>query len=86
MEQELEVKEINKTWESITPPHDAKVIDLKWLFKTKFNEKGKVDKHKARFVAKGYTQKFGIDYTKVFALVAMWDTIRTIMALAALKW
>jgi uncharacterized protein (UPF0332 family) len=63
----------------------AKRIGVKWVFKTKFNEKGNVDKHKARLVAKGYSQRQGIDYNEVFALVARWDTIKTILALVAYK-
>ncbi|PNX60361.1 copia-type polyprotein, partial [Trifolium pratense] len=51
--------------------------------KTKYNERGKIEKHKVGLVAKGYTQKHGIDYNEVFAPVARWDTIRTILALAA---
>jgi uncharacterized protein (UPF0332 family) len=64
---------------------EAKRIGVKWVFKTKFNEKGNVDKHKARLVAKGYSQRQGIDYNEVFALVARWDTIKTILALVAYK-
>ncbi|CAL9010602.1 unnamed protein product, partial [Prunus brigantina] len=39
----------------------------------------------ARLVAKGYSQKPGIDYNETFALVARLDTIRTLIALAAQK-
>jgi hypothetical protein len=41
-----------------------------------------VEKFKARFVAKGFTQKEGIDYNKTFALVATNTSIRVIIALA----
>ena len=58
---------------------------MKWLYKTKLNEKGEIDKHKARLVALGYAQKHKIDYTEVFAPVARWDTIRMVLALAANK-
>jgi hypothetical protein len=34
-------------------------------------------------VAKGYSQQHGVDYNEVFAPVARWDTIRTILSLAA---
>jgi hypothetical protein len=83
----LEIKSIEKngTWELTTLPVGAKTVGVKWIFKTKLNEKGEVDKYKARLVAKGYAQQFGIDYNEVFAPVARWDTIRIILALATCK-
>jgi hypothetical protein len=62
-----------------------KKIGVKWVFKTKLNEKGEVDKHKARLVVKGYAQRQGIDYSEVFSPVARWDTIRMLLSLAALR-
>jgi hypothetical protein len=59
---------------------------VKWIYKTKLNEHGEVDKYKARLVAKGYTQQHGVDYTEVFAPVVRMDTIRLVLALAAQKW
>ena len=64
-------------------PKGIKKIGVKWVFKTKLNENGEVDKCMARLVVKGYAQQHGIDYTKVFAPVARWDTIRMIIALVA---
>jgi hypothetical protein len=49
------------------------------------NEKGKTEKHKAKLVAKGYSQQYGIDYNEVFSPVAGWDTVRTILSIAAAK-
>ena len=56
---------------------------MKWIYKTKYNEHGEFDKHKACLVAKGYTQKHGIDYTEVYAPVARMETVRMVVALAA---
>ena len=58
---------------------------MKWIYKTKLNDSGKVDKLKAWLVAKGYAQQHGVDYTEVFAPVARIDIVRMIVALAVQK-
>ena len=54
MDQEMQAIERNDTWELTMLPSGEKTIGVKWVFKTKFNENGEVDKYKARLVAKGY--------------------------------
>ena len=85
MDQEIQTIEKNDTWELTVLPSGGKTIGVKWVFKTKFNENGEVDKYKARLVAKGYCQQYGIDYAEIFALVARLDTIRIVISLAAQK-
>jgi len=85
MEVEIEAIERNETWELSDLPKNTKKIRVKWVFKTKINEKGEIEKHKARLVSKGFYQQHGIDYREVFAPVARWDTIRTVIAVATLK-
>lgn len=51
------------------------------VYETKLNLDGTTQKHKARFVAKGYSQKLSIDFNETFAPVARLDTIRTFIAL-----
>jgi hypothetical protein len=83
MDSEIKSIEANNTWKLVTLPHGVKPIGVKWIYKTKYNEKGKNEKQKARLVAKGYSQKYGVDFSEVYAPVARWDTIRTILSLAA---
>ena len=75
----------NKVWEVVPRPKDKSVISSKWLFKIKHATDGSVDKFKAKFVARGFSQKEGIDYDEIFALVARYTSIRTIIAIAASK-
>jgi hypothetical protein len=58
MNSEIEAIERNNTWELTELPIGSRVIGVKWVYKTKLNEKGEVDKYKARLVAKGYNQKY----------------------------
>jgi Reverse transcriptase (RNA-dependent DNA polymerase) len=52
------------------------------VFIVKHNPKGKIDKLKARLVAKRYTQIYGIDYEKIFAPVTKMNTVRTLILCA----
>jgi len=61
----------------------GKKVGVKWIYKTKLNEKGEVEKFKARLVAEGYTQEYGVDYSEVYASVTKHDTIRMAISLAA---
>lgn len=83
MDSEIASIEKNQTWSLVTLPDGAKEIGVKWIYKTKLNELGEVDKFKARLVVKGYAQEYGIDYTEVFAPVARMDIVRMIIAMAA---
>nr|CAH66391.1 OSIGBa0134J07.9 [Oryza sativa] len=85
MEDEIHMIEKNNTWEFVDRPRDREVIGVKWVYKTKLNPDGSVQKYKARLVAKGFKQKPGIDYYETYAPVARLETIRTIIALAAQK-
>jgi hypothetical protein len=87
MNQEIDSIEKNKTWDLVDLPRHKKSIGVKWVYKTKLNEKGQIEKHKARLVAQGFSQQPGIDYGETFAPVARLDTVRSLMAIAAQhKW
>lgn len=84
MKTELESIERNETWELVDR---MKKIGVKWVYKTKINERGEVNKFKARLVAKEYSQVHGVDYGEVSAPVAQWNTIRMLLAeTAKIKW
>ena len=48
---------------------------------------GSIEKYKARFVARGFSQKEGIDYEETFTPLAIYTSIRSVLALAiVMKW
>jgi len=57
MDEEIEVIEKNDTWDLVDFPKDKNLIGVKWVYKTKLNEKGEIDISKARLVAKGFSHQ-----------------------------
>jgi len=55
------------------------------VFKTKLKPDGSLDRLKARFVAKGYHQIDGIDYTETFSPVVKPGTIRMIISTSLIQ-
>nr|GFC59962.1 Gag-Pol polyprotein [Tanacetum cinerariifolium] len=56
-------------WELVDRPLCTNVINLKWLWKNKHDEKNTVIRNKSRLVDKGYAQKEGVDFEESFAPV-----------------
>lgn len=71
------------TYESVVAPSGTHSVNTKWVFKRKTHPDGSLDKYKARLDAKGFTQRFGVDYTETFSPVVHHNSIRTVLAVAA---
>ena len=85
MDDELDSLQDNKTWELVTFPPGRKLVQCKWIYKTKLVVDGTTTKYKARLVSKGYSQVHGLEYNETFTHVARMDSIRLVLAIAALK-
>ena len=83
MEKEMSSLHDNDVWDLVELPKDRKAVGSKWVFKQKTDAEGSVVRHKARLVAQGYSQKFGLDYDETFCPVVRFESIRTVIALAA---
>ena len=58
------------------------MVGCKWVFKIKRDSNGNIARYKARVVAKGYLQQYGLDYAKTFSPIVKPATIRIVLALA----
>jgi hypothetical protein len=87
MDEEIKCIENNQTWNLVDVHEDTDVISVKWIYKTKQDADGNVQKHKLRLVAIGFTQQRGIDFNGTFAPVAHMETVRTLLAIVVKnKW
>ena len=73
----------NDVWDVVLRPVRKSIVTSRWLYKTKIAADGSMEKHKARFVARGFSQIEGVDYDETFTPVARYTSIRTIIAIAA---
>ena len=64
-------------------PVRKSVVGSRWIYKVKQAADGSVEKYKAIFVARGFSQVEGIDYEDTFVVVARYSSIRSILALSA---
>ena len=72
----------NDVWEVVPRPVKKSVVTSRWLYKTKYAADGNIEKHKARFVARGFFQVEGVDYDETFAPIARYTSIRSIISIA----
>ena len=80
---ELQSMKDNGVWDLVPMPEGVRPVSCKWVFKTKRDSQGNIERYKARLVARGFTQREGIDYKETFSPVSSKDSFRTIMALVA---
>ena len=56
----------NGVWNLVELLDGEKIIGCKWVLKTKKDLLGNIERNKAKLIAKGFTQKEGINYKETF--------------------
>ena len=83
LNEELQSLVDNDVYEIVPIPKGAKLITSKMVLRIKLDSPGNIERYKIRIVARGFTQREGIDYKEVWAPVANLESIRILVALAA---
>jgi histone deacetylase 1/2 len=85
MDEEYNALMRNKTCHLVPMTKGKNIIDCKWVYKIKRKGNGDIDRYKAHLVAKGFKQRYGIDYEDTFSPVVKHATIRTLLSVAVSK-
>ncbi|WVZ94071.1 hypothetical protein U9M48_040011 [Paspalum notatum var. saurae] len=83
MQHEFDALQANRTWRLVPRPPGAHLVTGKWVFKHKLNPNGSLERYKARWVVRGFTQRPCVDFGETFTPVVKPATIRTILTIIA---
>lgn len=69
MQEKIQALKKNRTRTLGPLPIDKRPLDCRWVYSTKFQPHGAVDRFKAKLVAKSYNQTEGVDFHETFSLL-----------------
>ena len=79
--EEMEQFVYQNIFNMVPKPEGCKVVDCKWVFKTKLGPNGQVKHYKAYLVAKEFSQVKGIDFNETYPPVVGNSTVWTLLVL-----
>lgn len=82
MEREYRLLVHNDTWELVPLLPNKIVVSGKYGYRAKTDARGTIQQHKAKYVARGFTQQPGIDLTKTTLLVVAVTSLQALLAIA----
>ena len=85
MNEELGTLHKNHTWDRVDLPPSQSIVDCRWVYKIKTKADGSVERYKARLIAKGFTQEYGINYEETLDPIARLTSIRCLIVVAVVR-
>ncbi|CAL9247936.1 unnamed protein product, partial [Arabidopsis halleri] len=82
MSDEYNAQLANHSWDLVPPQPTQNVIGSRWVFTIKYHPDGRLQRYKSRLVAKGFHQRYGVDYAETFSPVIKSTTIRLVLDIA----
>jgi hypothetical protein len=82
MEEEYAALLANQTWELVPRPPGSNVVIGKCIWTHKRRADDTIERYKARWVLRGFTQWPRVDYDETFSPVVKPATVRTVLSLA----
>ena len=72
----------NRTWDLVPRPPGSNIVTGKWIWTHKRQADSTLERYKARWVLRAFTQRPGVDYNETFSPVVKPATVRTVLSLA----
>ena len=82
MGREMQSLKDNEVWELTSLPPGKGAIGCKWVYMVKTNSDGSLELYKARLVARGFDQRYGLDYDETFCPIVRLESLRTLIVLS----
>ena len=82
MQKEMESLYDNDVWDLVELPPNRKTVGSKWVYKAKTGADGSIECYKAKLVAQGFSQNYGMGYDETFCPVVRQESLSMLIAVS----
>jgi histone deacetylase 1/2 len=85
MQNEYDTLLANNPWHLVPPSSNKNIINYNWVYRIKKLADGTTGRYKACLLAKGFKQRYDIDYEDTFSPVVKSPTVRLVLSISVSK-